>query len=63
MRCRGRDHGNGKTTARTGVEMGLCRLRVALTVYDMVKAAERRCASATFASLKRGGRSGDVVNE
>jgi len=55
-----------KTTARTGVEMeALTAVSVAaLTVYDMVKAAEKTMRIGNIRLVeKRGGRSGDVVNE
>ncbi len=55
-----------KTTARTGVEMeALTAVSVAaLTVYDMVKAAEKTMHIANIRLVeKHGGRSGDVVNE
>ena len=55
-----------KTTARTGVEMeALTAVSVAaLTVYDMVKAAEKSMRIGNIRLVeKRGGRSGDVVNE
>ena len=55
-----------KTTARTGVEMeALTAVAVAaLTVYDMVKAAGKTMRIGNIRLVeKRGGRSGDVVNE
>ena len=55
-----------KTTARTGVEMeALTAVSVAaLTVYDMVKAAEKTMRIGNIRLVeKRGGRSGDVINE
>jgi cyclic pyranopterin phosphate synthase len=55
-----------KTTARTGVEMeALTAVSIAaLTVYDMVKAAEKTMRIGNIRLVeKRGGRSGDVVNE
>ena len=55
-----------KTTARTGVEMeALTAVSVAaLTVYDMVKAAEKTMRIGNIRLVeKRGGRSGDVLNE
>jgi cyclic pyranopterin phosphate synthase len=55
-----------KTTARTGVEMeALTAVSVAaLTVYDMVKAAEKTLRIENIRLVeKRGGLSGDVINE
>ncbi len=55
-----------KTTARTGVEMeALTAVSVAaLTVYDMLKAAEKTMRIANIRLVeKHGGRSGDIVNE
>ena len=55
-----------KTTARTGVEMeALMAVSVAaLTVYDMVKAAEKTLRIENIRLVeKRGGLSGDVINE
>jgi cyclic pyranopterin monophosphate synthase len=55
-----------KTTGRTGVEMeALTAVSVAaLTIYDMVKAAERTMKIQNIRLIeKHGGRSGDVLNE
>ncbi|MGA2110823.1 MAG: cyclic pyranopterin monophosphate synthase MoaC [Anaerolineales bacterium] len=55
-----------KTTARTGVEMeALTAVSIAaLTVYDMAKAAEKTMQIENIRLVeKRGGRSGDVINE
>ncbi len=55
-----------KTTGRTGVEMeALTAVTVAaLTVYDMAKSAERTMTIQNVRLVeKRGGQSGDVVNE
>jgi cyclic pyranopterin phosphate synthase len=55
-----------KTRARTGVEMeALTAVSVAaLTIYDMAKAAEKTMRIGNIRLVeKRGGRSGDVVNE
>jgi cyclic pyranopterin phosphate synthase len=55
-----------KTTARTGVEMeALTAVSIAaLTVYDMVKAAEKTMRIGNIRLVeKRGGRSGDAINE
>jgi cyclic pyranopterin phosphate synthase len=55
-----------KTTGKTGVEMeALTAVSVAaLTVYDMAKAAEKTMKIQNIRLVeKRGGRSGDVVNE
>lgn len=55
-----------KTTGKTGVEMeALTAVSVAaLTVYDMAKAVEKTMKIQNIRLLeKRGGRSGDVVNE
>ena len=55
-----------KTSARTGVEMeALTAVSVAaLTIYDMVKAAEKTMRIGNIRLVeKRGGRSGDVFNE
>lgn len=55
-----------KTTANTGVEMeALTAVSIAaLTVYDMAKAAEKTMHIENIRLVeKRGGRSGDVVNE
>jgi cyclic pyranopterin phosphate synthase len=56
----------GKTTGKTGVEMEVLTAVsiAALTVYDMVKAAEKtmRIQNIRLVS-KRGGKSGDVINE
>jgi cyclic pyranopterin phosphate synthase len=55
-----------KTTGRTGVEMeALTAVSVAaLTVYDMAKAAEKTMRIQNIRLVeKRGGKSGDVVNE
>jgi cyclic pyranopterin phosphate synthase len=55
-----------KTSGRTGVEMeALTAVSVAaLTVYDMVKAAEKTMRIQNIRLVeKRGGQSGDVLNE
>ncbi len=55
-----------KTTGKTGVEMeALTAVSVAaLTVYDMAKAAEKTMRIQNIRLVeKRGGRSGDIVNE
>ena len=55
-----------KTAGKTGVEMeALTAVSVAaLTVYDMAKAAEKTMRIQNIRLVeKRGGRSGDVVNE
>jgi cyclic pyranopterin phosphate synthase len=55
-----------RTVARTGVEMeALTAAAVAaLTVYDMAKSAERTmCIQNICLMEKRGGQSGDVLNE
>jgi cyclic pyranopterin phosphate synthase len=55
-----------KTSGKTGVEMeALTAVSVAaLTVYDMAKAAEKTMRIQNIRLVeKRGGRSGDVVNE
>jgi cyclic pyranopterin phosphate synthase len=55
-----------RTTARTGVEMeALTAVAVAaLTLYDMLKAAEKTMRIGNIRLVeKHGGRSGDVVNE
>lgn len=55
-----------RTTGKTGVEMeALTAVSVAaLTVYDMVKAAEKTMRIQNIRLVeKHGGRSGDVVNE
>jgi cyclic pyranopterin phosphate synthase len=55
-----------RTTARTGVEMeALTAVAVAaLTLYDMLKAAEKTIRIEHIRVVeKHGGRSGDVVNE
>jgi cyclic pyranopterin phosphate synthase len=55
-----------KTTGKTGVEMeALTAVTVAaLTVYDMAKAAEKTMHIGNIRLVeKRGGRSGDIVNE
>jgi cyclic pyranopterin phosphate synthase len=55
-----------KTTGKTGVEMeALTAVSVAaLTVYDMAKAAEKTMRIQNVRLLeKRGGQSGDVINE
>lgn len=55
-----------KTVGKTGVEMeALSAVAVsALTVYDMVKAVEKTARIDNIRLVeKRGGRSGDVVNE
>jgi cyclic pyranopterin phosphate synthase len=55
-----------KTTGRTGVEMeALTAVTVAaLTIYDMAKSAERTMTIQNVRLVeKRGGQSGDVVNE
>jgi cyclic pyranopterin phosphate synthase len=55
-----------KTSGRTGVEMeALTAVSVAaLTVYDMAKAAEKTMTIQNIRLVeKRGGQSGDVVNE
>lgn len=55
-----------RTTGKTGVEMeALTAVTVAaLTVYDMVKAVEKTAKINNVRLLeKRGGRSGDVINE
>jgi cyclic pyranopterin monophosphate synthase len=55
-----------KTTGKTGVEMeALTAVSVAaLTVYDMVKAAEKTMKIQNIRLIeKHGGRSGDIVNE
>jgi cyclic pyranopterin phosphate synthase len=55
-----------KTTGKTGVEMeALTAVSVAaLTIYDMAKAAEKTMRIQNIRlAVKRGGQSGDVVNE
>ncbi|MCL4824884.1 MAG: cyclic pyranopterin monophosphate synthase MoaC, partial [Anaerolineales bacterium] len=55
-----------KTSGRTGVEMeALTAVSVAaLTIYDMAKAAEKTMRIQNIRLVeKRGGQSGDVVNE
>ena len=55
-----------KTTGKTGIEMeALTAVAVAaLTVYDMVKAVEKTARITNIRLVeKRGGQSGDVVNE
>ena len=55
-----------RTVAKTGVEMeALTAVSVAaLTVYDMVKAAEKTMRIQNIRLIeKHGGRSGDIVNE
>ncbi len=55
-----------KTTGKTGIEMeALTAVTVAaLTVYDMVKAVEKTARITNIRLLeKRGGQSGDVINE
>jgi len=55
-----------KTVAKTGVEMeALTAVTVAgLTIYDMVKAAEKTMRIQNIRLVKKtGGQSGDVVNE
>jgi cyclic pyranopterin phosphate synthase len=55
-----------KTTGKTGVEMeALTAVSIAaLTVYDMAKAAEKTMKIQNIRLIeKRGGQSGDVVNE
>ena len=55
-----------KVTGKTGVEMeALTAVSVAaLTVYDMAKAAQRTMRIGNIRLVeKRGGRSGDIVNE
>jgi cyclic pyranopterin monophosphate synthase len=55
-----------KTTGKTGVEMeALTAVSVAaLTVYDMVKAAEKTMKIQNIRLIeKHGGRSGDIINE
>ena len=55
-----------KTTGKTGVEMeALTAVSVAaLTVYDMAKAAEKTMRIQNIRLIeKRGGKSGDIVNE
>lgn len=55
-----------RTTGKTGVEMeALTAVSVAaLTVYDMAKAIEKTMKIQNIRLVeKRGGRSGDVVNE
>jgi cyclic pyranopterin phosphate synthase len=55
-----------KTTGKTGVEMeALTAVSVAaLTVYDMAKAAEKTMRIQNIRLIeKRGGQSGDVINE
>jgi cyclic pyranopterin phosphate synthase len=55
-----------KTTARTGVEMeALTAVAVsALTLYDMLKSAEKTMRIGNIRLVeKHGGRSGDVMNE
>jgi cyclic pyranopterin phosphate synthase len=55
-----------RTTGRTGVEMEALTAAcvAALTVYDMAKAAEKTMRIQNVRLVeKRGGRSGDVVNE
>lgn len=55
-----------KTTGKTGIEMeALTAVTVAaLTVYDMVKAVEKTARITNVRLLeKRGGQSGDVINE
>ncbi len=57
---------SAKTTGKTGVEMeALTAVAVsALTVYDMVKAVEKTARIHNIRLVeKRGGQSGDVVNE
>jgi cyclic pyranopterin phosphate synthase len=55
-----------KTVSKTGVEMeALTAVAVAgLTVYDMVKAAEKTMRIQNIRLVKKtGGQSGDIVNE
>ncbi len=55
-----------KTTAKTGIEMeALTAVSIAaLTVYDMIKAVEKTARIQNVRLVeKRGGRSGDVINE
>jgi cyclic pyranopterin phosphate synthase len=55
-----------RTTAQTGVEMeALTAVSVAaLTIYDMAKAAEKSLHIQNIRLVeKRGGQSGDVINE
>ena len=55
-----------KTTGKTGIEMeALTAVAVAaLTVYDMVKAVEKTARITNIRLVeKRGGQSGDVINE
>lgn len=55
-----------RTTGKTGVEMeALTAVSVAaLTVYDMIKAAEKTARITNIRLVeKHGGRSGDVINE
>jgi cyclic pyranopterin phosphate synthase len=55
-----------KTTGKTGIEMeALTAVSVAaLTVYDMVKAVEKTARIQNIRLIeKRGGQSGDIVNE
>jgi len=55
-----------RTTGKTGVEMeALTAVSVAaLTIYDMAKAAEKTMKIQNIRLVeKRGGQSGDVINE
>lgn len=55
-----------KTTGKTGIEMeALTAVAVAaLTVYDMIKAVEKTARITNIRLVeKRGGQSGDVINE
>lgn len=54
------------TNSKTGVEMeALTAVSVAaLTIYDMIKAAEKTCTIQNIRLIeKHGGQSGDVINE
>ncbi len=54
------------TTGKTGIEMeALTAVAIAaLTVYDMIKAVEKTARITNIRLIeKRGGQSGDVVNE
>lgn len=57
---------SARTTGKTGVEMeALTAVSVAaLTIYDMIKAVEKTARIGNIRLIeKRGGRSGDVINE
>jgi cyclic pyranopterin phosphate synthase len=57
---------SARTIGKTGVEMEALTAvaTAALTVYDMVKAVERTARIGNIRLIeKRGGRSGDVINE